>query len=52
MQQIISPRAIAIRKELCLPADKKALLMWDVFKGQCTSKVEKPNIKVVYVWQT
>ena len=38
-KHIISPRAIAARKELKLPEDQKALLIWDVLKGQCTGKV-------------
>ena len=47
------PRVISIRKELGLPEDQSALLFWDVFKGQCTVKVNnlltKLNIKVVMV---
>ena len=53
MQEIINPRAIAVRKEKGSPADQKAMLIWDVFKGQYTDKVnhlfENLNIKVVYV---
>ena len=53
VQEIINPRAIAVRKAKGLPADQKALLIWDVFKGQCTNKVnhllENLNIKVIYV---
>ena len=41
------------RKELGLPADQKALLTWDVFRGQTTDHVaqilDSLNIKVVKV---
>ena len=53
IKHIINPRVISIRKELGLPEDQSALLIWDVFKGQCTVKVNnlltKLNIKVVMV---
>ena len=39
IKHIINPRVISIRKELGLPEDQSALLIWDVFKGQCTVKV-------------
>ena len=34
IKHIINPRVISIRKELGLPEDQSALLIWDVFKGQ------------------
>ena len=41
------------RKELGLPADQKALLTWDVFRGQTTDHVaqilDNLNVKVVQV---
>ena len=53
IKHIINPRVLSIRKELGLPEDQSALLIWDVFKGQCTVKVNnhltKLNIKVVMV---
>ena len=53
IKHIINPRVIPIRKELGLPEDQSALLVWDVFKGQCNVKVNnfltKLNIKVVMV---
>ena len=53
IKHIINPRVISIRKELGLPEDQSALLIWYVFKGQCTVKVNnlltKLNIKVVMV---
>ena len=53
IKHIINQRAIAARKEMGLPKNQKALLIWDVFKGQCTDKVnallEKLNVKVVTV---
>ena len=53
IKHIINPRVISIRKELGLPEDQSALLIWDVFKGQCTVKVNnlltKLNIKVTMV---
>ena len=34
IEQVINPYIIDKRKELGLPADQKALLTWDVFRGQ------------------
>lgn len=39
IQEVINPYVIQKRKELKLPPDQKALLIWDVFRGQMTSKV-------------
>ena len=42
-----------MREELQLPTDQKALLVWDVFRGQMTDKVKERldelNIECVYV---
>ena len=34
IEQVINPYITDKRKELGLPADQKALLTWDVFRGQ------------------
>ena len=51
--KVINPYVIDKRKELGLPADQKALLTWDVFRGQTTDHVaqilDSLNIKVVKV---
>ena len=51
IEQVIYPYVIDKRKELGLPADQKALLTWDVFRGQTTDHVaqilDSINIKVV-----
>ena len=53
IKQVINPYVIDKRKELGLPADQKALLTWDVFRGQTTDHVaqilDSLNIKVVKV---
>ena len=53
IEQVIDPYVIDKRKELGLPADQKALLTWDVFRGQTTDHVaqiwDSLNIKVVKV---
>ena len=49
----LNPYLIDKRKELGLPVDQKALLTWDVFRGQTTDHVaqilDSLNIKVVKV---
>ena len=53
IQHINNPKVVATRKELGLPESQKALLIWDVFKGQCSAAVnallDKLNMKVVTV---
>ena len=53
IEQVINPYVTDKRKELGLPADQKALLTWDVFRGQATDHVaqifDSLNIKVVKV---
>ena len=53
IKQVIDPYVIDERKELGLPADQKALLTWDVFRGQVTDHeaqiLDSLNIKVVKV---
>ena len=53
IEQVINPYVINKRKELGLPANQKALLTWDVFRGQTTDHVaqilDSLNIKVVKV---
>ena len=53
LDNIIQPYVVLKRKELNLPATQKALLIWDVFKGQKTAKVLSKlaamNIEVVSV---
>ena len=53
IEQVINPYVIDKRKQLGLPADQKALLTWDVFRGQTTDHVaqilDSLNIKVVKV---
>ena len=53
IEQVINPYVIDKRKELGLPADQKALLTSDVFRGQTTDHVaqilDSLNIKVVKV---
>ena len=51
IEQVINPYVTDKRKELELPADQKALLTWDVFRGQTTDHVaqilDSLNIKMV-----
>ena len=53
INEIISPYVTKKREELKLPTDQKALLVWDVFRGQMTDKVKERldelNIECVYV---
>ena len=53
IEQVINPYVIDKRKVLGLPADQKALLTWDVFRGPTTDHVsqilDSLNIKVVKV---
>ena len=53
IEQVINPYVIDKRKELGRPADQKALLTWDLFRGQTTDHVaqilDSLNIKVVKV---
>ena len=53
IEQVINPYVIDKRKELEVPDDQKALLTWDVFRGQTTDHVaqilDSLNIKVVQV---
>lgn len=53
IKTVINPYIIEKRKELGLPADQKALLTWDVFRGQTTDHVaqllDSLNIKVAKV---
>ena len=53
IEKIIQPYVALKRKELNLPPTQKALLIWDVFKGQKTekvlSKLASKNIEVISV---
>ena len=53
LEEIIAPYMAKKCIELKLPADQKALLIWDAFKGQLTQKVKDKlvalNIECVYV---
>ena len=53
IDEIISPYVTKKREELKLATDQKALLVWDVFRGQMTDKVKERltelNIECVYV---
>ena len=53
IEQVINPYVIDKREELGLPADQKAVLTWDVFRGQTTDHevqiLDSLNIKVVKV---
>ena len=53
IEQVINPYVTDKRKELGLPPDEKALLTWDVFRGQTTDYVaqilDSLNIKAVKV---
>ena len=53
IDEIISPYVTKKREELKLLTDHKALLVWDVFRGQMTDKVKERldelNIECVYV---
>ena len=53
VNEIINPYIVKKRKDLGLPDDQKALLVWDVFKGQMTDKVKSLlhllNIECSYV---
>ena len=53
IEQVINPYVTDKRKELEVPDDQKALLTWDVFRGQTTDHVaqilDSLNIKVVQV---
>ena len=53
IEQVINLYVTDKRKELGLPADQKALLTWDVFRGQTTDHaaqiLDSLNIKVVKV---
>ena len=53
IDEIISPYVTKKREELKLATDQKALLVWDVFRGQMTDKVKEwlaeLNIECVYV---
>ena len=53
IDEIISPYVTKKREELKLATDQKALLIWDVFRGQMTDKVKEwiaeLNIECVYV---
>ena len=53
IDEIISPYVTKKREELKLATDQKALLVWDVFRGQMTDKVKEQltelNIECVYV---
>ena len=53
IEKIIVPYVVDQRSKLQLPKDQKALLIWDVFRGQMTEAVKKAlisqNIEVVYV---
>ena len=41
MEKVVGPCFYQVRKELGLPNDQKALIRWDVLKGQSTDKVTK-----------
>lgn len=53
IDKIVNPYVVAKRSELKLPATQKALMIWDVFKGQMTDKVKDKlkelNIELVSV---
>ena len=53
IKHIINPWVMATIKALGLAKNQKALLIWDVFTGQCTDKVnaflENLNVKLVNV---
>ena len=53
IDEIIAPYVVKTRAELKLAEDQKALLIWDVFRGQMTAEVKKRlcllNIECVYV---
>lgn len=53
INEIISPYVVKTRQKLKLKADQKALLVWDVFRGQMTAKVKEVlnslNIECTYV---
>ena len=39
IEDVINPYVVRKRADLHLPDDQKALIVWDVFKGQMTQKV-------------
>ena len=41
IKEIINPYVVSMRKELHLPATQRALITWDVFKGQMTDAVKE-----------
>ena len=53
IDSVINPYVVKKRKELGLPRSQKALLIWDVFRGQKTqkvcSKLSSLNIEVISV---
>ena len=53
INEVINPYVVKQHKELKLPSDQKALLIWDVFRGQMTDKVKRMldslNIECSYV---
>ena len=53
IDSVINPYLVKKRKELGLPLSQKALLIWDVFRGQKTqkvcSKLSSLNIEVISV---
>ena len=53
INEVINSYVVKQRKELKLPSDQKALLIWDVFRGQMTDKVKRMldslNIECSYV---
>ena len=53
IQEVISPYVVKKRAELELAEDQKALLVWDVFRGQMTDRVkgklDSLNVECVYV---
>ena len=53
INEIIAPYIVKKRAELKLSEEQKALLIWDVFRGQMTDNVKKTldslNIECVYV---
>ena len=50
IEKIINPYVVRKRADLNLPADQKALIVWDVFKGQMTQpvldKLESLNLEL------
>lgn len=40
IEEVINPYVVNKRKELKLPSTQKALVIWDVFKGQMTDRVK------------